>query len=175
MFKKPVDILHNVSDSFISDIIECWIGKSTQQLTEPSTIALFEICKLLLDSKINKIIVIAHSQGTIIIATVLNNLHKLGFDKKEYLQKLEIYAFANCSSKMKYLMEELPYMEHFANKEDFVAKLGCNCDNDIQDLIDIDGNVFINQKGSGHMLNSHYLFNFKNNFPNSKLNTYIDN
>ena len=76
---------------------------------------------------------------------------------------------------MKYLIEELPYMEHFANKEDFVAKLGCNCDKDIKDLIDIDGNVFINQKGNGHMLNSHYLFNFKTNFPNSKLNTYIDN
>lgn len=174
MIKKPINILHNVTDSLLSDLIECLIGKTTQQLTEPSTIALFEISKLLLDPKTSKIIIIAHSQGTIITATLLNNLYKLGLDKKEYLEKLEIYAFANCSSKMKYIIDDLPYMEHFANKEDFVAKLGCNCDKDIKELIDIDGKIFINENGSGHMLNSHYLLNFKNNFPESKFNIYID-
>ena len=173
LLSKPINILFNASDTLISDLLEALIGKETQELTEASTIALYTICSKLLDTNINKVIIIAYSQGTIIIAKVLNSLHKLGVDKEIYLKKLEIYCFSNCSSHMCYIKDELPYMEHFANNNDFVAKLGCNCPNEIKDLIKIDGPIFINKSGHGHIFNLHYLKNFSNNYPLSRLNNYI--
>ena len=173
LLDKPINVLFNASDTLIIDLIEALIGKNTEQLTEASTIALYTICSKLLDENINKLIIIAYSQGTIIIAKVLNSLHKLGLNKEKYLSKLEIYCFSNCASNMKYLNNNLPYMEHFANENDFVAKLGCNCPKKIQNLISIDGKIFINKNGTGHMLNSHYLNNFSYNYPLSKLNNYI--
>ena len=175
LLNKPINILFNASDSLIIDLIESLIGKETEELTEASTIALYTICSKLLDININKVIIIAYSQGTIIISKVLNSLNKLGLDKEIYLKKLEIYCFSNCSSKMPYIKNKLPYMEHFANENDFVAKLGCNCSNKIKNLINIDGNIFINKSGHGHIFNLHYLKNFSNNYPLSKLNSYINN
>lgn len=174
IFKHPINIIYNSSDSLVSDLIECLIGKTTQSLTEASTVALYSICKSLLNPEIKKLIIICHSQGTIIISSVLKNLHKLGLNKEEYLKKLEIYAFSNCASKMNYIINELPYMEHFANEHDFVAKLGCNHDKDIDHLISIDGKTFITKNKYGHMFNSHYMDNFENDYPNSKLLNYIN-
>ena len=170
---KPINILFNASDTLMIDLIEALIGKESHDLTEASSVALYTICSKLLDTNINKVIIIAYSQGTIIISNVLNSLHKLGFNKEIYLKKLEIYCFSNCSSYMPYIKHELPYMEHFANNNDFVAKLGCNCPNEIKDLINIDGKIFINKTGHGHMFNLHYLKNFSINYPLSKLNNYI--
>lgn len=173
LLKRPINVLFNSSDTLFGDLVECLIGKETDELTEASSKSLEIICNKLLDKNINKLIIIAYSQGTIIISKVLNSLSKFGFDKEEYLNKLEIYCFSNCSSKMKYIKNELPYMEHFANDNDFVAKLGCNCPIEISDLISIDGKVFINKYGNGHLLNLHYLEDFSKNYPESKLNEFI--
>ncbi len=173
LLNKPINIIHNVTDSLIMDLTECLIGKETDDLTEASTVALYTICSKLLDKNIQKVIIIAHSQGTIIIAKVLNSLYKLGLNKIQYLNKLEIYCFANCASNMKYIKFNLPYMEHFANEHDFVAKLGCNCPKELNSVISIDGKIMINKNNYGHMLNTHYLNNFSNNYYQSRLNNYI--
>jgi len=170
---KPVNLLINSSDTLLSDLIESLIGKETDELTEASTVAFYTITRKLLDEKINKIIVVAYSQGSIIIAKVLNSLHKLGLNKEKYLKKLEIYCFSNCASNMKYILNELPYIESFANDNDFVAKMGCNCPEEIKDLINIDGKIFINKDGHGHMLYKDYLYNFSKNYPLSRLNNII--
>ena len=175
MFNRPINILKNASDSIISDIIETLVGKFTQELDEASTIALYTICNKLLDEKIDKLIIICHSQGSIIMSNVLKNLYKLGLNKQEYMKKLEIYSFATCATKMNYVVDELPYMEHFANDNDFVANLGCNCADDIKHLITIDGKINIKRDKSGHMFNTHYINNFSNDFPESKLLTYVKN
>ena len=174
-FNKPVNILKNASDSLVSDLIESLIGKTTNELNEASLVALHTISNKLIDSNVKKVILICYSQGTIIAANVLRNLHRLGLDKKEFLEKLEVYAFACCASKMNYLVDELPYMEHFANDNDYVAALGCNHGKDVSDLISIDGKIFIKENKSGHMFNTHYWNNFKNDFPDSKLVNYITN
>ena len=42
------------------------------------------------------------------------------------------------------------HMEHIANENDIVAKaMGCNCNADIEHLIDIDGKKLINSRGTG--------------------------
>tara|TARA_B100000941_G_C28485366_1_gene544639 strand:- start:91 stop:966 length:876 start_codon:yes stop_codon:yes gene_type:complete len=175
MFNRPINILKNASDSIVSDVIETLIGKSTQELDEASTIALYTICNKLLDEKIDKLIVICHSQGSVIMSNVLKHLYKLGLNKKEYMEKLEIYSFATCATKMNYVVDELPYMEHFANDNDFVANLGCNCADDIKHLISIDGKMQIKRNKSGHMFNTHYIDNFVNDFSDSKLLAYVKN
>ena len=174
MFKKPVHCVFNKTDSLIMDLVECMIGKQTNDLTESSFVTLSVISKLLLKPNIRKIIVICHSQGTIIMSQVLSNLINFGLNKEYLLKKLEIYAFANCSTKMKYIVNNYPYMEHLANENDIVAKMGCNCNEDIANLIDIDGKKIINPTGTGHLFNSHYLHNFTVNFNESRLLNYID-
>lgn len=171
---KPVNVIFNSSDTMLGDLIEGLIGKESDELTEASRIALFTICSKLLDENIEKVIVIAYSQGTIIISKVLNNLNKLGFNTDKFLNKLEVYCFSNCASKMKYIKNQLPYIENFANENDFVAKLGCNCSKQVKDLIDIDGSIFVNKNSYGHLFTFHYLNNFSNNYPLSKLNDYVD-
>ena len=59
------------------DLLECLIGKQTNDLTEASFVTLSVISKLLLSSKLKKLIIICHSQGTIIMSQVLANLNKL--------------------------------------------------------------------------------------------------
>jgi len=173
LFNRPINLLHNVTDSLIMDLMECLIGKQTEDMTEASMITLYTFSKKMLDPNIKKVIVICHSQGTIIVGKVLKNLSKLGLDKNELLEKLEIYAFANCSSNMTYINNSLPYIESFANDNDIVARLGCNCAEDIKQFVKIDGPVFIKEDKSGHMFNSHYINNFIEDFPESKLNNYI--
>ncbi len=173
ILNRPVNVIYNVTDSFLIDIFECFIGKETEHLTEASTITLYVLSRKLLDPNIQKIILICHSQGTIIVAKALQYLSKFGLNKEEYIKKLEIYAFANCATKMNYVLDNYPYMEHFANEEDFVARLGCNCSEEVKQYMSIDGSVFIRNNKSGHMFNSHYIDDFCNDYPQSKLLSYI--
>jgi hypothetical protein len=172
LINKPINIIHNETDSLIIDLFECLIDKETKDLSEAATFTLYEISKKLTNPKINKVILICHSQGTIITSKMLKGLSLIGLDQEMYVKKLEIYAFSNCSSKMRYIVNtKYPYMEHFANTNDFVARLGCNASDKLKEtgVITIDGPVY-KVKKSGHLLNSHYINNFKNDFPKSKLN-----
>ncbi len=174
-FNRPINLIHNVTDSLLMDLIECLIGKETNELTEPSMLCLSIISQKLLSNKIDKVVLICHSQGTIIAANMLRNLKRFGLNKKKYLKKLEIYAFANCATKMVYGKENYPYMESFANDNDIVAKMGCNCGIDLKSnsTIEINGNIFVTPNKSGHMFNSHYMNNFDTEYPRSKLLTYL--
>ena len=62
----------------------------------------------------------------------------MGFVNKRYLKKLEIYAVANCATKMEYILknEQLPYIESFSNENDFVLRLGCNASDGIKKSCD---------------------------------------
>ena len=173
LLNRPINVIYNSSHTLLGDLIESLIGKETENLTEASLTALEIVTNKLMNKNINKVILICYSQGTIITSKVLFMLNKLGINEKNIMKKLEIYCFSNCSSKMNYIINNYPYMEHFANENDFIAKLGCNCPVEIKKLISIDGSIFINKKGNGHLLNLHYLQNFSQNFPFSKLNNYI--
>ena len=173
-FNKPINILFNSSDTIFGDLLESLIGKESNKLTEASTIALLTIISKLLDEKIKKVIVIAYSQGTIIVSNVLNSLKNYGITNESILKKLEIYCFSNCSSNTKYIVNNLPYIENFANQNDFISKLGCNCPKQVKHLVHIDGKIFINKNKYGHLFTLHYLNNFNNEYPSSHLNSYIN-
>lgn len=218
LFHRPITVLQNATDSLMVDLIECAVGKGFKDdpnsedrktMTEPAWKATSAILEALNAPATKKVVVIAHSQGTIIVANVLRAIAKalseqhllvprgrrLGwheytralmggikthFDKtlrdelahslsvfgtgkpseiSDRVQKLEIYTFANCADKMKYVAGRggrmFPYLEHFANEFDIVARLGILSPND---KIDIDGVTYIQADGWGHLLNEHHLF-----------------
>jgi len=213
LFHRPVTVVQNATCSLTVDLLECIIGKGLRPcdkkyMTEPAWRATAAILEALNAEHIKRVIVIAHSQGTIIMSNMLavigealksdfamqeepkwhdftrelmgkveteaqkvlrNSLaHALAeFTTKksafvmDRLKKLEIYTFANCADKMRYLhlTRPIPYMEHFANEFDWVARLGILSPlrGGSRGTIEIDGPVF-EQKGEwGHLLNEHYL------------------
>ena len=174
IFNEPVDILHNASDSLPVDLIESAIGKQYTKLSEPGYVLFTALARRLLDPETEKIIVIAHSQGTIITSNVLKALCDCGINsvQKEYLKKLEIYMVANCSSDTRYIDPEnqLPYIENISNRGDFVCYLGSLSRLNFH----IDGKHIISEK-QGHWFNKSYFNNFRNEMQSSKLYNYLPN
>lgn len=169
IFNHPISLFYNASDSIIPDLFECLLNKSTNMFTEASLKLFMSILSILLNPKIKKLICIGHSQGTILLSSVLNNLKEICMDDK-YLQKLELYLFSNCSTKTKYINTEkkLPYIENISNENDFVSRLGMLSSN--KSLIDIDGKYIIIKKEDGHLFGANYLSGeFEEKYRESKL------
>jgi len=216
LFYRPITVIHNPTRSFVVDLAEAVIGKSFtpdpdiedwRTITEPAMKAGIAILHALCRSDIDRVVVIGHSQGTIIISNVVraigNALHKMSpssrppvapsngatildeqifnmlakhlespraledpiADMANLLAKLEIYTLANCADQMTYLIDcgtgNVPYMEHFANQNDVVARLGVLSPySRAGGPIDIDGLVYerTGEDSWGHMCNLHYLF-----------------
>lgn len=207
LFGRPLTIIQNSTNGLLVDLVQCAIGKEWDVMTEPVLHALPAILEALRDPKKSKVVVIAHSQGTIITGDVLDILKDLvkkgstGIPRQlwssatfrydgavqarreeaasrkgqrraissslgltpfesldpltvEELSKLEIYAFANCSSRMSYFQGEIPLIESFGNGKDIVARLGMLSSDK---TIKIDGPRWERKQAWGHLLNEHYL------------------
>jgi hypothetical protein len=220
LFHRPLTVVQNATDSALVDLFECAIGKGFKNdpdsrdrktMTEPAWRATTAILEAINAPQTERVVVIAHSQGTIITANVLRAVTKaLRSDLVERLEprwhaftdrlmggvrtetekivrdslahslaeltkggllealsrlaKLEVYTFANCADRMRYVHPslEVPYMEHFANERDIVARLGVlsplrGTSSQTEVPIEIDGPVFVQRGAWGHLLNGHYL------------------
>jgi hypothetical protein len=79
------------------------------------------------------------------------------------LEKLEIYALANCASVMTYVdpgttgQRPVPWIESFGNEHDIVARLGMLAPRPEHWGIRLDGPRYMRPGGWGHLLNDHYL------------------
>ncbi len=199
LFHRPVTLIQNSTDSFAIDLLQCMVGKEWAQVTEPVIKAFPVIYDALKDPHKEKVVVIAHSQGTIIIANVLRLLYEkalqsieegpealeamfeyagpvfvypdeFDIELKEFdpltrdeLAKLEIYCFATCANVMEHFPytegdQPVPWIEHFGNENDIVARLGMLAPNALQRDISIEGPCYIHRGAWGHFLNEHYLF-----------------
>lgn len=220
LFHRPLTVVQNATDSVFVDLFECAIGKGFKNdpdsddrktMTEPAWRATTAILEAINAPETKRVVVIAHSQGTIITANVLravakalrselvgrlrprwhaftkrlmggvqtevdklvrdNLAHSLAQLTKDGLRealsrlaKLEVYTFANCADRMCYVHPslEIPYMEHFANERDIVARLGVlspfrGHGTESEAPIAIDGPTFVQRGAWGHLLNDHYL------------------
>lgn len=161
IFNFNVQPLHNKTKGIIPDLFECIFGRTFDLLNYETFCLYYTVLKSLKLKK--KTIVFAHSQGGIIIAQIVKQLIKQNID----LSLLEVYTFASAS-------DEMPvgnyYCEHFANTKDYVARIGV-----LEYKEKFYGKIFIGDH-KGHLLNIHYLNNFKNNLylniHNSKLQEY---
>jgi hypothetical protein len=111
------------------------------------------------------VVLIAHSQGGIVAASIIDWLY--GELTNETMRKLEVYTFGNAARHFRnpalregHPEQVIQYIEHYANSQDFVANIGVleftsqmarysSCDL-------FAGHVF-KREGSGHLLNMHYL------------------
>lgn len=77
LFHRPLTIIQNSTNSLPIDLLQCAIGKQWDVITEPVTKAFPPIHAALKDPAKTRVVIIAHSQGTIIAADVLDWLKYL--------------------------------------------------------------------------------------------------
>lgn len=174
LFGRPVTVIHNSTSGLVVDLAECLLGKAHFATTEAAKTALPAVHAALTDPTISRVVVIAHSQGTIIAANVLERLSQLHRGEvpppgsSRYglnalsdgeVAKLEIYAFANCATQMRYIQRDtrVPWIESFGNEWDLVARLGMLAPNKSGTGVHIDGPIYQHTDKPGHLLNEHYL------------------
>lgn len=152
-----IDYFYNASDSFFTDLYECILNKQTTKHSEASYKFFTLVVRKVVDPRMKKVVLIAHSQGTILVSTVLTKLKELGLDKECYMNKLEVYLFSNCSTTTKYIIpdKKLPYIENISNQHDFVSRFGMLSSQ--QELVDIDGEMIIMKDKYGHLFGMNYL------------------
>lgn len=162
IFDFKVQPLHNPTHGFLPDLVECVFGR-TFDIEDKETYHLYVILKKALRDK-DKVIVLAHSQGGIIISQLINHLMN---EENPNLYKLEVYTFASAA-------DEMPvgpyYVEHFANKYDYVARIGV-----IEYRDNFYGRIY-ERSSSGHLLNIHYLQPLSNGYfcaGRSRLSRYL--
>jgi pimeloyl-ACP methyl ester carboxylesterase len=193
LFHRPVTVVQNSTGTLAADLVECALGKQWYRATESVNKAFPAIYDALKSEK-ERVVVVAHSQGTIITAVVLRLLqeslrmaarrgrpgvhavvepvppHDWPIKLEEFepvtatdLQKLEIYCFANCASRMAFVdpMDPapgpIPWIESFGNEYDVVARLGMLAPHARQRGIRIAGPRYVRRGAWGHLLNEHYL------------------
>eukprot|EP00903_Cladosiphon_okamuranus_P019917 g18304.t1 len=187
MFGRPVTVVHNPTDSILIDLIECifaklWTGQSFAT-SKPCRLLTDKLAEALQNPKKTKVVLIAHSQGTIIASDVLRWLQRCAEDKndelkQEDMKKLEIYNLANASHWMKQT-DGFPYIESICNQRDTVGMLGANAPETVKKMwnIDIAGRyIYPTTTRWGHMIGAHYLKHMKDgDYPHSRLHDYMVN
>ena len=151
IFGTKVDILYNPTKGLVRDLAECIRGRTFDNYSSPAISAANHIIEDLKQDK--KVIVIGHSQGGIIASNVARIL--MGSVNSRLLENVEFYTFASAMDEFKF-----PNIsEHFANRGDYVARIGTiHLKNKHPDKID--GSVYVDSLGEGHLLNAHYLKRF---------------
>ncbi len=198
LFHRPITLIQNSTSSLLTDLAQCALDKMNWRVTEPVVKAFPAIYDALTSPDKKRVVLIAHSQGTIIAAVVLQLLKKITrlaevpgvpmpaaayappefifpsdapLDAADFapleesqLAKLEVYSFATCANAVTPLRpaeknrRAVPYVEHFGNEYDIVARLGMLAPNAEARSIRIDGPRFVRLGGWGHLLNAHYLY-----------------
>lgn len=164
IFNFKVYPLYNRTNGIVIDLKDCILGR-TFDINDAESRKLYSKLKNALSIR-KKVIVIAHSQGGIIISQLVDQLL---FDKDPNINKLEVYTFASASDTMSHGKY---YCEHFANSMDYVARIGV-----LEYRTKFYGKLF-KFNHSGHLLNTHYLKHFKKGFycgGKSRLSTYLKN
>lgn len=197
MFHRPFQIVQNATDGAAVDLMECVVGKGLGVMTEPARKGYPAILAALKDPRKERVVVVCHSQGTIIMSNILQALKDPSFKCKLYakasqapgehclyepdalddlslLGKLEIYAFANCATRMtKVDGQNFPHIESYGNQYDIVARLGCLSPKKNELGIRIGGSTYEATGAWGHLLNAHYLFAIHDYLAGNKPNPYV--
>ena len=184
IFHRPVTLIQNATDGLIEDLAECALDKAVLRTGEAAMKAFPVVYDALADPETERVVLIAHSQGTIIASVVLRALASLPhvhlaadaarmepvregdipLDLAEFepltlaqLGKLELYCFANCATNMTYIdaARRIPWIESFGNEHDLVARLGMLAPH--PERVRIDGPRYLRRGAWGHLLNEHYL------------------
>lgn len=137
LFHRPVTLIQNSTNSLWTDLFQCALDKQAWAITEPTTKAFPVLYDALKDPGKRRVVLIAHSQGTIIAAALLRllkqkmrtttrargkfaepeiiyqsdeplDLRDFEWLSEQELAKLEVYCFATCATEMTRLHEPAP-------------------------------------------------------------------
>ncbi|KAF2139314.1 uncharacterized protein K452DRAFT_75157 [Aplosporella prunicola CBS 121167] len=177
-FRRRIIGVHNRSYGVIGDVLECMIQRCFSYNTSDVRCT-YEVLKLhILDPSVDKVVVIAHSQGGIIISLALDRM--FAEMPSRALSKLEIYTFGSAASHFNNPLTHssltslihatstpqtllprpthvIPTIEHYANELDLVPRWGVVNSARHCTATRYAGRVFIAKGASGHLFNEHYL------------------
>ncbi len=77
LFKRPLTVIHNFTRGIIADLAACAVGKEWDVITESAAVAFPPIYAALKNDACERLILLTHSQGTILGAVVLALLKHL--------------------------------------------------------------------------------------------------
>jgi hypothetical protein len=169
MFERPIHLVHNPTYTFIGDLLQCFAGKTgilKFGYIEPTDVLKQQLCESLREAErdgIETVVLLAHSQGTIITSNAISELGEDDDILELMKKKLEVYNFANCAHQTP--SENVKHLENISNKGDFVAWLGHLFPEILKPFwldkggnsISISGKDVIESHNWGHNLYSHYL------------------
>ncbi|KAL8678644.1 MAG: hypothetical protein Q9224_007100, partial [Gallowayella concinna] len=171
LFGRQVLGIHNQSFGLPSDLLECLLQRCLSYNTMDMRVACEIMKEFLEDEEVEKVVLVAHSQGGIIASMAVDALvTELSGNE---MGKLEIYTFGSAASHFHNPPSAsttdttlsttdlqgniIPHIEHYANEYDMVPRWGVLYA--VSNLLNnrYAGNVFIRAGASGHMFVDHYL------------------
>ncbi|MFT3921589.1 MAG: hypothetical protein QM778_03550 [Myxococcales bacterium] len=76
LFKRPIRLLYNRTDGLVLDLLECAVGKAFDKVTDGARNCLISLLDALCDPKVKRVVLVSHSQGTILSAVILKTLEE---------------------------------------------------------------------------------------------------
>ncbi|KAL8677803.1 MAG: hypothetical protein Q9186_005810 [Xanthomendoza sp. 1 TL-2023] len=172
LFGRQVLGIHNQSFGLLSDLLECLLQRCLSYHTMDMRVACEIMKDFLEDEKVEKVVLVAHSQGGIIASMAVDAL--VTELSGNAMGKLEIYTFGSAashfhnppsasttdttsSSSTNLQGDIIPHIEHYANEYDMVPRWGVLYA--ISNLLSnrYAGSVFVRAGATGHMFVEHYL------------------
>jgi hypothetical protein len=152
------------SYGFLFDLIQCLVERDFLYNTQDMRDCYVLVKRALKDPQYNKVVLILHSQGGIQGSLIVDML--IADLSEEDIHKLEVYTFAAAANHFNNPMRGegetkqplIRHIEHYANSGDFVSRLGVlNFTKAPAHLTNHFVGAVFERRGSGHMLNQHYL------------------
>ncbi|WWC71171.1 uncharacterized protein I206_105124 [Kwoniella pini CBS 10737] len=172
LFGRRVIGVHNRTFGIWFDLIECMLQRDLFWATTDTREGYNIISQHIADSSKEKIVLLAHSQGGIIMSAWADQL--LADFSYAQLKKVEIYTFASAANHFSIpesgVGPSFGCVEHFVNQWDYVSDIGLlafapDAPNDLPVNSDtvpqlsgrFAGRIFKRLRTTGHLLNTHYL------------------
>lgn len=74
---RSVTVLYNATEGFVLDLVECAFGKAWDFVTDAASANLEPLMDALCDRDVRRVVLVSHSQGTIVAAVLLKTLEEL--------------------------------------------------------------------------------------------------
>jgi hypothetical protein len=148
VFRRKIQILYKPTYGLDRDLRECIRGRLKQKL-RVATKLLGGLKREAEGKGKKRIVLIAHSEGTIIASHIMGRL------PAPLRERMEVYNFAFCADQ--FPANACRLVEHIVNEGDLVPSLSIVPKN----YYDVPGNIYRQPGKSGHLLSLHYLPDFR--------------
>lgn len=150
LFQRAFRVVHNPTHGLIPDLAECAFARTFDMDCAVTKDLHAEVYTALVKGK--KVKVIGHSQGGIIVSRLLRLLKAVEpIAAPDFFTNLEVYTFGSGADED--VRVAGAYQEHFANTDDFVARIG------VIHVQPKSGTLY-RRNEIGHLLNRDYLEHF---------------